>query len=184
VITTRNCDDYDQIRCSQGDIPQRRDLEELRYAEFDALVSQLADTRRTFGRGAGSRLRIYGRRLARCRAILPQRPRGDLTGPRHVAQARRRRGKSLGVLCAGAVQAQLKPANANCEVFEHEARIRRCFRTESEAGQDELSCPPPSCGELGRGGGLDVRAHKIVRPAERERPDLSKVVRRLSPACR
>jgi hypothetical protein len=30
----------------------------------------------------------------------------------------------------------------------------------------ELSCPPPSCGELGRlpdGGGLDVRAYKIGR---------------------
>ena len=44
------------------------------------------------------------------------------------------------------------------------------LRPDSEASQHELSCPPSSCGELGRlsdGSGLDVRADKIGRPAVR-----------------
>lgn len=88
------------IRSTQGDTPHRRDLEELRYAELDA---RLLAGRHHVDLPSGRWLALTDirSRLARCRAILPQRPRRDLTGPRHVAQARCGREKSLAVLCAG-----------------------------------------------------------------------------------
>jgi hypothetical protein len=46
----------------------------------------------------------------------------------------------------------------------------------------EFSCPPPSCGELGRlsdGGGLDLRAYKIGRLCGARYPDPSTVVKRV-----